>query len=88
MTCINIFTTKWKHNVIEWKIVRIIIVNKANEILNEELFEQRCKDQDERKAKREREEKLSIFCSQKTTYLRIKAKINREVLKEENIPCL
>ncbi len=64
------------------------IINKANQNLNEEIFEQRCRDQDERKKKQQRDEKLSIFASQKTTYLRIKAKVNKEVLKEANIPCL
>jgi hypothetical protein len=62
-----------------------LVITKANEKLNEELFLQRCRDQDERCAKQKYNEKLSILESDKNTYLRMQSKIKKGTLKESNI---
>lgn len=62
------------------------LVRKANENLNEEQFKERCKVQDEKKAKKKREENLSMLSANKITYLKIRSKIVKEIMKENNIP--
>jgi hypothetical protein len=64
------------------------IVVKANEYLNDDLFEKRCADQKKRSDDRKKEEKKSVFCSDKNTYLMIADKIKRGILKESNVPIL
>lgn len=64
------------------------IVVKANEYLNNDLFEKRCADQNKRSDDRKKEEKKSVFCSDKNTYLMIADKIKRGILKESNVPIL
>jgi len=61
------------------------IVNKANELLKEDLFKKRCDDQMKRKQDEDRNEKLSIFESDKDTYLKIKAKVIKGILKDTNV---
>lgn len=62
-----------------------LVITKANEKLNDELFLQRCKEQDERRAKQKHNEKISILESDKNTYLRMQSKIKKGTLKESNI---
>lgn len=61
------------------------IVNKANEKLNEDLFVKRCEDQKKRKDEQKYNEQLSIFASDKNTYLVMQSKVNRGILKESNV---
>lgn len=62
-----------------------IIIAKANEKLNDELFEQRCKEQERRNAEKKQHEKMSIFRSDKNTYLQFRSKIREGIQKERNI---
>ena len=62
------------------------LVKKANENLNEEQFKERCRIQDERRAKKKKEEELSIMSANKITYLKLRSKITKGIVKETNIP--
>lgn len=62
-----------------------IVVNKANEKLNEDLFVKRCEDQKKRKEEQKNNERLSIFAADKNTYLVMQSKVNRGILKETNV---
>lgn len=64
------------------------IINKANELLNEELFVRRCEEQEQKKLSDKQKEKISIFMSDKNTYLHINSKIKNNILKKNNIPHL
>lgn len=64
------------------------ILDNINEQLNEELFKDRCRKQDERQKERKRQEYLSIFRSDKNTYLQFKDRISRDTLDESNISLL
>ncbi len=61
------------------------MINKANERLNEEMYIKRCDDQNKRIEERRIKENISIFMSDKDTYLKMKSKILKGVLKEINI---
>jgi hypothetical protein len=61
------------------------IVNKANENLNQDLCDNRYKDQQRRIEEARQKEKVSIFASDKNTYLKMKSKIANHTLKESNI---
>lgn len=65
-----------------------LIINKANEKLNEELFIARCEEQNKKKLEQKQKESESILFSDKNTYLKIKSKIKDQVLHEKNIPIL
>jgi hypothetical protein len=62
-----------------------IVVNKANEKLNDDLFIKRCEDQKKRKEEEQNNQKLSVFAADKNTYLVMQSKVNRGILKETNI---
>ena len=62
------------------------IVTKANELMNDEIFKQRCIDADNRKRKQNDEQNISIFTADKSCYLIIYGKINNSILKETNVP--
>lgn len=64
------------------------IVNKANELLNEDLFEKRCNDLLERKKNERYNENLEIFKSDKNTYMTMKYKIKNNIMDESNISYL
>lgn len=73
-------------NVIKTEIDKQeIVVNKANEKLNEDLFLKRCEDQKKRKEEQRNNERLSIFAADKNTYLVMQSKVNRGILKESNV---
>jgi hypothetical protein len=64
------------------------LINVANNILNEELFQQRCIEQEQKRRVEKHEELLSIFRSDKNTYLHISSKIKSKILNCNNIPAL
>ena len=64
------------------------LVNKANENLNEEQFEERCRIQEEKRAKKKHEEQISILGANKISYLKIRSKVTKGHLKEDNLPPL
>ena len=61
-----------------------IIVN-ISEKLNNELFAKRCAEQTKRKEDQKINEKISIFTSDKNTYLIMQSKVKKNILKETNI---
>lgn len=65
-----------------------IIVNNASKLLNDELFEQRCKEQEEKRKLEKYKEKISIFEADKNTFLQINSKIRNNILNTNNIPIL
>lgn len=62
-----------------------IIVDKANENLNDDVFIKRCEEQNKRKLEQKKNEGISIMMSDKNTYLKICSKIKKEILHEHNI---
>jgi hypothetical protein len=62
------------------------LVKKANLNLNNEQFKERCRRQDEKRAKKKKEEDLSVLSANKITYLKMRSKISKGVMKEENVP--
>lgn len=62
-----------------------VIVDKAQEKLNEDLFIKRCKEQDIRREERKKKEGLSILASDKNVYLKLRGKIRKGILQEKNI---
>jgi hypothetical protein len=61
------------------------LVNKANEKLNDDFFNKRCDEQKRQNEERKQTEKLSIFESDKNTYLKFRSKVKDKILKETNI---
>ena len=64
------------------------IVEKASNMLSDELFQERCKNQQNFLEKDKQKERLAIFESDKNTYLKLKSRIKRGVIKEDHIPIL
>lgn len=64
------------------------LVNKANNNLNEEQFEERCRIQDEKRHKKKLESQKSVLSANKISYLKMRSKIVRGTLKENNIPLM
>ncbi|VBB18419.1 hypothetical protein YASMINEVIRUS_882 [Yasminevirus sp. GU-2018] len=62
-----------------------LIVEKAYEKLNDDLFEKRCIEQQNRKAEQKKQEGISILMSDKNTYLKLRGKIRRELIQEQHI---
>lgn len=65
-----------------------VIVNKANEKLNEDIFNKRCEEQDRRRKQQKELEGISILKSDKNVYLKLNGKIKEGILREKNIPPL
>ena len=64
------------------------IVSVANDLLNEELFQKRCYEQEQKRLLVKHKENISIFNSDKNTYLNINSKIKNIILNINNIPAL
>lgn len=62
-----------------------LVVDKANELLNEDIFNKRCEKQKADRQKKIQEEMISIFVSDKNTYLKMRSKIREGTLKESNV---
>ena len=63
-----------------------VVVNKANEKLNEDIFNKRCEDQDKRRKEQKYLEGISILTSDKNVYLKLIGKIKKGLLQEKNVP--
>jgi hypothetical protein len=62
-----------------------LVVDKANEKLNDDLFKKRCEDQDRRREEQRYKEAISILKSDKNIYISIKSKISKGKLEEQHI---
>jgi hypothetical protein len=65
-----------------------LVVDKANEKLNEDLFNKRCEEQNKRKLEQKYREGISILLSDKNTYLKMRSQIKKGSLDESNISLL
>lgn len=63
-----------------------MIIDRANDKLNEELFLKRCEDQERRKEEQKRAQGISVLKSDKNVYLHIDSKIKSNKIKDSNIP--
>jgi hypothetical protein len=64
------------------------LIDLANKNLNDELFEQRVHEQNEKKKKMHEEENFSVFCSNISTYMKMRLKIENGKKEENCVPIL